>query len=261
MSHNSVPRILKFLRASHGGMTQEQLAARIKVSTSLIGKFETGRLIPLPDTAEQLDAIFGSGMLVQEAADDARKDAPPEWFRPWPEVEREAVAIRWHESTIIPGLLQTEAYARGILTSGLLTEAQAEEHVSLRLQRHAAVFERDEPPVCQFTIDQNALGQRGDPVVMKEQLLHLVEMGERRRLFVHVIPYCAGHYPGENGPFMLARLSNETTVGYVDDQMEGRLITDPRRVAALERSWQAVTAVALPCDQSRDLMMRLVKEL
>lgn len=261
MSHNAVPRVLKYLRKAHGGMTQEQVAAQIVVSTSLIGKFETGRLIPMPDTASQLDELFGSGTLVQETSEEARKAAPPEWFQPWPEVEREAMAIRWHESTIIPGLLQTEAYAREILTSGLLTEAQAEEHVRLRVERQKSVFEREHPPVCQFTIDENALSQRGDPAVMKEQLHYLVEMGDRSRLFVHLIPHSAGHYPGENGPFMLANLPNEITIGYVDDQMEGRLITEPRRIAALERSWQAVTAVALPRGQSRDLIMKLVKSL
>ncbi|MEQ4303816.1 Scr1 family TA system antitoxin-like transcriptional regulator [Plantactinospora sp. B6F1] len=261
MSQNGVPRILKFLRAINSGMTQEQVAERLSVSASLIAKFETARLVPMPDTARQLDNLFGSGDLVQGTAADARKAAPPEWFRPWPDIEREATAIRWHESAIIPGLLQTEAYAREILTSGLLTEAQAEEHVSLRLERQAAVFGREDPPVCQFTIDQNALGERGDRAVLKEQLHHLVEMGDRSRLFVHVIPHSAEHYPGENGPFMLASLPNETTVGYVDDQVEGRLITEPGRVAALERSWQAVTAVALPRGQSRALIMKLVNEL
>lgn len=79
---NGVPRILKFLRAQ-AGMTQESLAERLHVSTSLIAKFETARLVPMPDTARQIDGVFSSGDLVQETANEARKSPAEEWFRPW----------------------------------------------------------------------------------------------------------------------------------------------------------------------------------
>ncbi|MFY1687462.1 helix-turn-helix domain-containing protein [Plantactinospora sp. WMMB782] len=262
MSNNGIPRILKFLRALHGGITQERLAEQLKVSTSLIAKFETGRLVPMPDTARRLDEFFSSGDLVQGLAADARTaTAAPEWFRPWPEVEREATALRWYESTVIPGLLQTEAYARMILRSGLLTEPQAEQYVSVRLDRQAAVFDdRDDPPVCQFAIDEGAL-RRGDPATLRDQLNRMVEIGQRPRTFIHVIPVSAGLYVGLSGPFMLATLGDGRVVGYVDDQLQGRLVTETDKVVALDRTWQAVSAVALPCDLSRDLIMKIASEL
>jgi transcriptional regulator with XRE-family HTH domain len=260
VSNNGVPRILKFLRALHGGMTQEQLAQRLHVSTSLIAKFETARQVPMPDTAEQIDQVFGSGTLVQETADDARKTAPPDWFRPLAEVEKDALTIRQYEPNVIPGLLQTEEYARAILHSGILTPAKADEYLTIRMTRQSDVLRQDDPPVCQFIIDENAL-RRGDPEVMRRQLEYLVEAGADPRVLIQVTPASAGWHPGQNGPLTLATLRDGSTVGFVDDQVAGRLVTDPRLVADLERAWQAICGVALPRDQSRELIMKLVKEL
>ena len=260
MSNNGVPRILKFLRALHGGMTQEQLAQRLHVSTSLIAKFETARQIPMPDTAEQIDQVFDSGTLVQETADDARKTAPPEWFRPLAEVEKDALTIRQYEPNVIPGLLQTEEYARAILHSGILTPAKADEYLTVRMTRQSDVLRQDDPPVCQFIIDENAL-RRGDPEVVRRQLEHLAEVGTDPRILIQVTPASAGWHPGQNGQMTLATLRDGSSVGFVDDQVAGRLVTDPRLVADLERTWQAICGVALPRDQSRELIMKLVKEL
>ncbi|MDG4834685.1 helix-turn-helix transcriptional regulator [Solwaraspora sp. WMMD1047] len=259
MSNNGVPRILKFLRAQ-AGMTQEQLAERLSVSTSLIAKFETGRLIPMADTARMIDGVVNSGNLVQETSAEARKGVPPEWFQPWPEVERDATAIRWHDPSIIPGLLQTERYARSVLTSGLLTAAQSEEFTAHRLGRQSTVFDRDDPPLCQFVIDECAL-RRGDRDILIEQLQWLIEIGTRPRVFIHVIPASAGLHVGLSGPFMLATLPDGRSVGFVDDQLEGRLITSTAKVVALDRAWQALSAVILPRDLSRDLIKKIASEL
>ncbi|MFV2107381.1 helix-turn-helix domain-containing protein [Micromonospora sp. LOL_015] len=261
VSSNGIPQVLRFLRSLNGGMTQEQLAQQLSVSTSLIAKFETGRQIPMPDTADHIDQVFSSAPLIKELSENARKSIPPDWFRALPELEQEASAIRRYECQIIPGLLQTEAYARAILHSGLLTPAKADEYLALRMTRQAAVFEREEPPVCQFIIDEDGL-RRGDPVIMREQLEHIAEMSTRSRVLVQVAPVSAGLHPGQNGPFMLASMAETGgTVGYVDDQLEGRLVTDPKRVATLEQAWQALSGVALPRDQSRDMILKLVKEL
>jgi transcriptional regulator with XRE-family HTH domain len=248
------------------GLSQEQLGEAIHVSASLIAMIETGRRIPKPDIARRLDELFGTGELIRDGATEARKGHQPDWFRPWPEVEAEATLLRWYEPNYIPGLLQTEAYARAVLNSGLLSPERAEEHVALRMARCAAVFERDDPPVSTFVVDEIAL-RRGDPAMLKEQLLHLLEVGERTGNFVHVIPASAGLHIGLCGPFVLAGLAGGETVGCVDDQLSARVTPDVSVtpdadvIAVLEHTWQAVCAVALPRDQSRDLILKLIDEL
>ncbi|MFY1635602.1 helix-turn-helix domain-containing protein [Solwaraspora sp. WMMB335] len=260
MSNNGVPRILKFLRATNGGMTQEQLAQRLNVSTSLVAKFETARQIPMPDTAEQIDAVFSSGTLVKETVADARQAAPPQWFQPWPDYEAEAEMLRGYEPTYVPGLLQTEAYARAVLAAGLLQPDVAEQRLAHRLARQSTVFDRKSPPICSFIVDEAAL-RRGDPVMMKEQLLHLAEMAQRTRVLLHVVPLSVGLYAGQPGNFVLATLTSGANVAYLEDQVDGHTIQEPAKVAALVSVWEAIRSVALPRDASRDLIARMAEEL
>ncbi|MFY1673441.1 helix-turn-helix domain-containing protein [Plantactinospora sp. WMMB334] len=259
MNNSDLPLILKFFRGSRG-MTQEQLAGRLSVSTSLIAKFETGRLVPMPDTAPRLDEALESGDLIQKLSARARKEGAPDWFQQWPEIEREAASLRGHESNFVPGLLQTEAYARAVLRAGLLSDDEAEKQLALRLERAAAVFRRERPPVCTFTVDELAL-TRGPADLMKDQLEHLADLSTQQLIFVHVVPRSAGLYVGQTGPLVLASLPGGGDVAFLEDQAEGRVITDPDRVAALVRAWDAIRSVALPRDMSRDLITRMANEL
>ncbi|MBF9133003.1 helix-turn-helix transcriptional regulator [Plantactinospora sp. S1510] len=259
MRNTGLPKIIKVLRSTHG-VTQERLAERLRVSTSLIAKFETARLVPMPDTARNLDEVFGSGDLIQELATDARKALPPEWFQAWPEIELEAVSLRSHEPNFVPGLLQTEEYARALLNAGLLSPDEAEERLTLRMQRQTAVFGREKPLVCTFVIDELAL-MRGSPTLMKPQLEKLAEWSTRQLIFIHVVPRSAGLYVGQTGPLVLAALPGGGETAYLEDQASGRVIADPDQVAAMVRVWDAIRSVALPRDMSRDLIVRMASEL
>jgi hypothetical protein len=146
-----------------------------------------------------------------------------------------------------------------VLGCGLLTPDQAETHLTTRMERQVAVFDRDDPPLLTVVVDEIAL-RRGDPAVMRDQLRHLLKVGERPRVYLHAIPLSAGIHIGLDGSFILLHTAENDVVGFVDDQLQGRLVTHQTRVATLEKTWQALTSVALPCDQTRDLIARLVEE-
>ncbi|MEU5944992.1 DUF5753 domain-containing protein [Micromonospora sp. NPDC047465] len=103
-----------------------------------------------------------------------RADAAPPWLREWISVEAEATLIRWFEPSLIPGLLQTEAYARAVLTGGgMLREVEVEQRVTSRLSRQA-VLTREAPPEVVFVMDELVLRRQiGDRKVMAEQFAHL----------------------------------------------------------------------------------------
>lgn len=258
---NNLPMSLKRLRAEKG-VTQDQVAEAIQVSGSLIAAFETSRLVPQADTAERLDAYFGTGTEIQDASAAVRRQGrpAPAWFRPWRDVEDTAPTLRFFQVSLIPGLLQTEAYARSVLDSGLRGPREVDEELARRMERQAAVLDRERPPICAFILDAAAL-RCGARDLIKDQLIHLVDVGERPHVFVHVIPETVGMHPGRSGPFALATLETGGMVGYLEDFFEGRVIAEPGRVTDLDRTWQAVSAVALPCGQSRDLILRMVNEL
>ncbi|MEO3747275.1 helix-turn-helix transcriptional regulator [Plantactinospora sp. B5E13] len=258
---NNLSARLKELRADRG-VTQDQMAEAVQVSKSLIAAFETNRLIPKEDTAAAIDAFLDTGDEIQELSAEARKDRrpAPSWFRPWQNVEEMATILRYFQPTLIPGLLQTEAYARAIFAStGMLSDDEVADRVANRMERQATILDRADRPTFAFIIDAAAL-RYGPPEIAKDQLLHLADASIRSNVFVHVVPDSAGLHAGRSGSFVLASMEGSGTVGLVEDFYEGRVIAEPTRVTGLERAWQTIAAVALPCDQSRNLILRLVND-
>lgn len=256
---NNLPALLKKLRAEQG-LTQDQVGEAVRISGSSIAAFETGRQIPQPDTSVRLDEVLNSGDQVQRASVDAREAARPGWFRAWAGAEERAATLRYHETSLVPGLLQTEEYARSVLDNGLRGLGEVEEKLAVRMERQAAILDRENPPTCAFTMDAAAL-RCGPPDVAKQQLEHLVDIGKRSNIFIHVIPESAGVHPGRSGSFALAMLDNGAVAGCLEDLLEGRTVTDAQTLIELDRLWHAISAVALPCDQSRDLILKMVNEL
>jgi len=102
---------------SQAGLTQDQLAEKLSYSTSLVAHVETGSRAPSLDFAARADEALGTGGLLTRLQPFVRAEAYPAWFRDWVEIEREATSLRWFEPLLIPGLLQTEDYARAVLAA------------------------------------------------------------------------------------------------------------------------------------------------
>ena len=100
------------------GLTQDQLAEKIAYSPSLVAHVETGSRAPSVDFARRADDALRTGGLLSRLQPLVRSEAYPAWFRDWVEIEREATSLRWFEPLLIPGLLQTEEYARAVLSGG-----------------------------------------------------------------------------------------------------------------------------------------------
>ncbi|MEV4540071.1 DUF5753 domain-containing protein [Micromonospora echinaurantiaca] len=232
---------------AEAGETAESLAAQIGVDPKTAARWVSHGRIPQTRHRAQVAAILRKDVV--ELWPDVLKPREPAWFRPWADIERETAGLRWFESAVIPGLLQTEAYARAVLASSpLLTDAES--HVGMRLRRQVAVFDRPHPPLTVFVIDEAAL-RRGDPEVLGAQLDHMVAMAQRPNVMVHVVPLRAGLHPGQAGPFIIATTREGEEVGYLDDQSAGRITND---VAPLWAVWDTVRSVALPRDQTIDLL-------
>ncbi|WFE61674.1 helix-turn-helix transcriptional regulator [Micromonospora sp. WMMD712] len=229
------------------GHTAESLAAEIGVDPKTAARWASRGRIPQTRHRAKVAELLGRDVL--ELWPDVLRWKEPAWFRPWTEIEREATGLRCFESVVIPGLLQTEAYARAVLACGPLV-ADADDHVEMRLQRCAAVFDRPRPPLSVFVVDEAAL-RRGKPEVMRPQLDHLLAMAQRPMVMVYVLPLSAGLHPGRAGPFVIATTPDGDDVGYLDDQAAGHITND---VAPLWAVWDTVRSLALPRDQSIDFL-------
>ena len=161
-------------------MTPEQLGARVYLSGSQIRKVEAGTRTPTEDLAKACEAIPELGCngalteLYDILSEHLKRRAYPGWFAGWPDKEAQARRLRSFEPVVVPGLLQTEAYARAILSTRVgATEDQIDEAVAGRLERQR-ILERENPPELWVILDEGVLRRPvGGAGVMREQLAHL----------------------------------------------------------------------------------------
>jgi hypothetical protein len=159
---------------------------------------------------------------------------------------------------VFPGLLQTEAYARAIISTrvGIGTD-KIDEEVAARLARQA-VRDRDNPPVHWYILDEGMLRRPvGSREVMREQLQHLATMAREPNIVVQVVPLEAGAHEGlRGGAFIIAEFENAPDVAYQDTAVSGQTIEDGDAVKELAHLWEALQRVTLP----EALSLRVIEE-
>lgn len=174
--------------------------------------------------------------------------------------ETTARTIHGFELNVVPGLFQTEEYARALLCRMLVPENGIEVRVQARMDRQGLVRRLD-PPQFDFYVHEQALRLPvGGSRVMHEQLLHLVFLTSRPQCRIRVVPTAAGAHPGLSGPFRLMRYSQHGPVVYVENQttslfLEGRTHVEPYREILV-----ALAEVALDGGQSRQLLATLASD-
>ncbi|MEH1165603.1 DUF5753 domain-containing protein [Micromonospora sp. CPCC 205539] len=235
------------------GETAESLAEKVRVHPKSAARWLAAGRIPHPRTRMAVAGVLG-----RDAADlwpepFRRRDLP--WFRPWADLEQDAISLRSYQPLLVPGLLQTEGYARAVLsTGGLVPPSEVDEIVAGRLDRQA-ILDRDAPPQLIAVIDEVVLRRPvGDGSAMAGQLAHLAEVAEWEHVQVRVIPAETPWHTGLAGPFVLGRLPDGTELVYLDNQIRGQVVTDPIDVANLGRRWESVTGEAFPQRRSIELI-------
>ncbi|MEU1751798.1 DUF5753 domain-containing protein [Micromonospora matsumotoense] len=237
------------------GETAESLAARIGVDPKTAAKWASHGRIPQTRHRAQVASVLGRDVL--DLWPDLVKRREPVWFRRWADIEREAVALRGFQLAWVPGLLQTEAYARATLAGEALTPDEVDDLVTARVAR-AAVLHKPKGPLFVAIMDEIAL-RRIAPEIMPAQLAHLIDCARLDSVQLHVVPASAGVYAGLGGPFTVAELDDGKRVGHVDSQARAQIIDQPADVATLERRWARIVGKALPTAQSVDLIRRLAE--
>jgi transcriptional regulator with XRE-family HTH domain len=256
--------LIEFIRAQLrrvrviAGLSQDQFGRRINFSGSMVSAVETGtrpldaRYLALAD--RELD----TGGLFMELLRVATRDG--QWFRSWRDAERNARTLRTFQPNLVPGLLQTEAYARTVIAAGSrLTEQEIERRVAVRLERQA-ILTREMPVQLFAVLDATVLGRLiGSPAIMREQLDHLVATAELPNVDLLVVPAGIGMYAGLAGPFVLAAQEGNGWLGYLDNLLRGQIVTLPDEIDSLQEAWECVRSEALPRPQSLDLLKEAAK--
>ena len=268
---------LKAHRAARG-WTQADVAAKTQYSESLIAQVETCRKSPTPELAKALDKLFKTpGFKEDEPGSPGSPGSPGTFgrlvirirslpfkasFRSFVPHEAAAVALYTCEHSYVPGLLQTEDYARAVLkTHPGVTEDVVNELLAGRLARQV-ILDRDDPPpplLCAL-LDQSALIREiGGPDVMRAQLEHLVAMSKRPNITVQVIPNTGAH-SGLNGAFTVADLGGGPSIVSLEDIADGQVTEDAATVSMVAVRFHSLRGDALPKAASRDLIEGVIRE-
>ncbi len=161
-------------------------------------------------------------------------DVLPEWFSLYVSLEGAARIIRSYEPHFVPGLLQTEDYARAVLEAGTIGTAgpeAVERHVALRMERQR-LLERLDPPHLWVLMEETVLRRPVSPDsrVMREQLDKLLEYSERDRITLQIAEFADGPHPGTYAPFSLFRFAEPELPDMVfTEYLTGALYLDSRK--------------------------------
>ncbi|WP_248958815.1 helix-turn-helix domain-containing protein [Sphaerisporangium perillae] len=243
--------------------TQKQLARRIGFSTSAVAMVETSKFRPSERFAGLCDEVFAlDGVIARLYAEVWPPPPPvPAHFRDWAVEEQRATALRLWSPLLVPGILQTEAFARRIFEREPgLTDEQIEERLAGRMQRRS-ILARTEPPAIMCLIDEGVLHRPvGGPGVMREQLEYLLEMARHPKVTIQIVPYNAEALSGLIGAYAIAEMRGNAYTVRVESQPRGRTITDRSTITEIIERYDAVRADAYPQHLSCKVIEEVVKQ-
>jgi hypothetical protein len=235
-----------------------QLAKEVPCDKSLIYKIMNATRIPSLAFAEGCDRAFNSGGRFVRHWKWAIKYAFPAWFQRYVELEMEAASIRIFNSQWIPGLLQTEDYARTLLEIGRPKDLEG--LVTLRMERQT-ILSRKNAPELWVVLDEGVLRRDVAPVdVMRLQLERLLQLAKDPRHVVQIIPSRIKGYPGSGSPYSVLSFDEGADVVHVDGFPRSFLLAEPEYVSEAARSYDLLKAIACPPNESVALIGSVLKD-
>ncbi|MCL2583946.1 MAG: helix-turn-helix transcriptional regulator [Streptosporangiales bacterium] len=248
---------------SSRGWTQTELGAALGYSGSFVSDLERGDRLPSRDFADRCDREFETPGTFARWCEATRNRAFPAWFAPIIPHEREAVRIHGWALGPVPGLLQTEAYARSLIRARWANESDEsiERKVAARMSRQE-VLARHRPPMMHLVMHESVFRQViGSPQVMAAQLDRLIKAAESPGFVLQAFPFSAPDPPGMEGPIFIYDSDEGVPIGYTEFHNGGRIVDSREDVADLWAVMGMLRAVALSPRDSIALLKRIKGEL
>ena len=266
------------LRRMRGDRTLDEVAAETLISTSKLSRLENGQGVPQPRDIRDLINFYGADRPTSDRLrrwmNEGRRQA---WWREYSDVLTESVdvfldyesgasVIRIYSPMVLPGLLQTEAYATRLIRTlrPQLTQEEVDKLVQVRLRRQDILQNGDpEPTRLMAVIDEAAIRRTlalGNDADARAQLLHLREVSRQRNISIRVLPFEAGLHAGSMGIFTVFQFSDDIDrdVVSVETHSGERYLEEQSRVLEYLRLFDSVSHQALDNTKSRRLLTRLV---
>ncbi|MDN3286743.1 helix-turn-helix transcriptional regulator [Streptomyces thermocarboxydus] len=258
----TVVRQLKLWREA-AGLTQAEFGAAIGYGEELVSSVERGRRIPRPEYLDAADELLGAGGKIAAMKGDVAEARYPKKVRDLKKLEAGAVELCAYNNSVVHGLLQTEAYARAVLSARRppFSADQLDQQVTARVARQEIVNDSMAQALFSFVQCESTLRRPiGGKMVMRGQLERLLEVSTFRNVDLQVLPLNREENSGLDGSFRLLRLGDGTTVGHVEVAHISRVIAEPKEVQLLDIQYGIIRAQALSPRESTALIEKVLGE-
>ncbi|RGD61438.1 XRE family transcriptional regulator [Kitasatospora xanthocidica] len=253
---------LKRWRAT-AGVTREQLSRAASYDVESVRSMEAGRRKPTLKLLQAADDLCDAKGMLLGAAAFLAPEKFPSYSQGYTDAEADAIAIHTYEALLIPGLLQTEEYARELISHACppLDDETVEARVAGRMQRQEKLA--NSPTVLfGFVIYEAALRAKvGSAGLMKRQLAHIIDMSSLRNVAIQVLPADRAAYPALGGPIILLETANNEQLAYVEGHRTGVLHTDADKVNVLRQRHGMIRTQALSIEESVEFIRKVSEEL
>lgn len=243
---------------SEAVLTQAELGSRVGYSPSQIGSVEVGKRPPTDQFITECERVLGAGLRELWASLSGHRDSAPTWFTPWLQEEEQAQSLRTWQPLVVPGLLQTPAYAQALLESESGFDCdQIEALVGARLARQK-ILTRTSPPRYLVVLDEGVLSRPiGGAEVMREQLERLLQAAGAPHITLQICPL--GASPGLSGAIVIAQAPNGTRhTAYLETAAEPVVTSNAEVLSVVTMKLDAIRAESLPHSASVEFIGKMV---
>jgi transcriptional regulator with XRE-family HTH domain len=257
------------------GMTAEEVAERLLVSQSKISRLENGRRSISQRDVRDLCGVYEveDHRIVDSLMQMAKDSRQQGWWHAFGDIpysvyiglETDAASLRVYEPQVIPGLLQTRAYAQSLVTGALpeYAAADVEKRVGVRMRRQERITATENPLRLWAVVDESALRRLvGGRDTMREQLEHLVERAQLPHVTVQVLPFEMGAHPGISGHYAVLEFpdASDSSVVYIEGVTSDLYLEKANDVQRYSVMYEHLRAQALNVEQTRDFIAKIAKE-
>jgi transcriptional regulator with XRE-family HTH domain len=243
----------------HAGISREDFGEAVRYSKHTVASVEVGRRMPDGDFVERAEAALGNtGALRKAFKHLSRQPGLAAWFRQWAKQEAVALNLCTYECRLIPGLLQTEAYAEALCNNQLppMSDEEIAAQWVVRAERQRLLTERVNTAFSFILEEQLFLRGAGGPSVTRELIEHVLRVAALRNVEIQVMPLAKEH-AGLSGPIQLLETPENRWYAYCEGQESGQFITDPKVVSVLQARYARMRSQALSLDDSLSLLQRM----
>jgi transcriptional regulator with XRE-family HTH domain len=248
----------------HAGLSREEFGELVRFSKHTVASVELGRRMPDPTFVARAEEALGmSGVLQKAAGRLERQPGLAAWFRRWAQLEQVAITLYTYECRMVPGLLQTEAYARQLFIDELppLGDEQVEAQWTARAERQRLLQERPNTAFSFIVEEHVFLRRTGGAQVTRDLIDHVLRVAQLRNVEIQIMPLRQESHAGLHGPLQLLETPENHWFSYLEGQQSGQLISDRKVVSVLQRRYARMRAQALSLSDSVSLLQRLRGDL